>query len=63
VRRIGADEGETVALSPDRRARLRAQVAADRNLPETERRRLLAELARPKVPARTVARIEARAGG
>ncbi len=69
VRRIGAgaagDEATsgTVSLSADRRARLRARVEADRSLPEDERRRLLADLARPRVPARTVARIEARAGG
>jgi len=63
VRRIAAPEDDTVSLSPDRRARLRAQVEADPALPEAERRRLLADLARPDVPARTVARIEARAGG
>jgi multidrug efflux pump subunit AcrA (membrane-fusion protein) len=69
VRRIGASEAaeasesDTVSLSTERRARLRAQVEADTALPEAERRRLLAELDRPLVPARTVARIESRAGG
>jgi len=63
VRRLGVDKDDTVSLSPDRRARLRAQVEADTALPESERRRLLADLARPDVPARTVARIESRAGG
>jgi multidrug efflux pump subunit AcrA (membrane-fusion protein) len=64
VRRIGtAQDDDTVSLSTERRARLRAQVEADTALPEAERRRLLADLARPRVPARTVARIESRAGG
>jgi len=63
VRRINEGAGDTVPLSDERRARLRAQIAADTTLPEDERRRLLADLARPRVPARTVARIEARAGG
>lgn len=63
VRRIGEESENTMSLSDARRARLRAQVEADRTLPETERRRLLADLARPDVPARTIARIESRAGG
>ncbi|MDZ7710795.1 MAG: efflux transporter periplasmic adaptor subunit [Roseovarius sp.] len=63
VRRIGEESENTMSLSDERRARLRAQVEADTALPETERRRLLADLARPDVPARTVARIESRAGG
>ncbi|MGR3520994.1 MAG: efflux RND transporter periplasmic adaptor subunit [Roseovarius sp.] len=63
VRRIGEQEADTVSLSSERRARLRAQVEADAALPEDERRRLLIDLARPRVPARTVARIEAQAGG
>ena len=63
VRRIERDAEDTVSLSDARRARLRARVEADTALPESERRRLLAELARPLVPARIVARIEDRAGG
>jgi len=63
VRRIREGAGDAMSLSTERRARLRAQVEADTALPEDERRRLLADLARPRVPAHTVARIEARAGG
>src|SRR6056297_679158 len=63
VRRIREGAGDTMSLSDERRARLRARVEADTALPEDERRRLLADLARPRVPARTIARIEARAGG
>ena len=63
VRRIGEEADATMSLSDERRARLRAQVEADTALPEIERRRLLADLSRDDVPARTVARIESRAGG
>ncbi|MFB9148921.1 efflux RND transporter periplasmic adaptor subunit [Roseovarius ramblicola] len=63
VRRIRDGAGQTMSLSDERRARLRAQVEADTALPEDERRRLLADLDRARVPARTVARIESRVGG
>ena len=63
VRRIREGAGDTMSLSDERRARLRARVEADTALPEDERRRLLADLARPRVPAHTIARIKARTGG
>ena len=59
VRRLNREVRESLSLGPERRARLRAQVEADTTLPEGERARLLADLSRPRVPARTVERIEA----
>lgn len=53
----------TIALTEARRAALRAYVEASSALPEAAKARLLSELARPQVPARTVARLEARMGG
>jgi RND family efflux transporter MFP subunit len=58
-----AADGDTLSLSPDRRARLKAYVARDDALPEAERAQLLADLDRPRVPARTVERLERRMGG
>ena len=57
------EEGAMLSLSPDRRARLRAHVETDPTLSESQRARLLAELAQERVPARTVARLEGRIGG
>jgi hypothetical protein len=50
-------------LDDARRARLVAFVEASTRMPEEARARVLAQLARPLVPARTVRRIEARMGG
>lgn len=70
VRRVGreamagqASDGDTLSLSPDRRARLRAYVAGNEALPDAERAQLLADLDRTLVPARTVERLERRMGG
>jgi RND family efflux transporter MFP subunit len=74
VRRVGreatagqaagqAAEGDTLSLSPDRRARLKAYVAGDDALADAERERLLSDLDRRRVPARTVERLERRMGG
>ncbi|MEI4231960.1 efflux RND transporter periplasmic adaptor subunit [Roseovarius sp. D22-M7] len=67
VRRLApeavAGEARTLTLSPDRRARLKAYVTRDDALPEAERNRLLSDLDRAQVPARTVERLERRMGG
>ena len=57
-----ANAGAAIALSPERRAALRAAVEADASLPREAKARLLADLDRAEVPARTVERIEAGRG-
>ncbi len=52
-----------IALTPERRAALVAAVEASEGMPEEARARILAQLSQETVPARTVARIEARMGG
>jgi len=52
-----------IALTPERRAALIAAVEANDALPEDAKARLVAQLGQDTVPARTVARIEARMGG
>ncbi|MGR3484210.1 MAG: efflux RND transporter periplasmic adaptor subunit [Paracoccaceae bacterium] len=56
------DPDATVALDPDRRARLLEFVEAS-PMPEEAKTRLRAELAEDQVPAATVARLEGRMGG
>ncbi len=51
-----------IRLSPERRARLIARVNSS-DLPPERRRRILDLLARERVPARMIARIESRGGG
>lgn len=70
VRPVGQDAeaenaagGDTLSLSADRRARLKAYVTRDDALPDSERERLLSDLDRQRVPARTVERLERRMGG
>lgn len=69
VRRLAGAEAEaepeagTVTLTPARRARLRAFVEASTDMPEEAKRRLLAQLEQPEVPAQTVERLERRIGG
>jgi hypothetical protein len=54
---------EMIALTPERRAALRAAVEANARLPEAAKARILAQLDEETVPARTVERIESRMGG
>lgn len=54
---------DMLELTEDRRARLVAFVEGSDRLPAEAKQRLLAQLAQPRVPARMVARIEARMGG
>ncbi|WP_316013436.1 efflux RND transporter periplasmic adaptor subunit [Roseobacter sp. HKCCA0434] len=54
---------DTIALDPDRRARLRAFVEGNPRMPDAVRTRTLAELDEEEVPRATVERIEARMGG
>lgn len=73
VRLLNADRSETAAagesdtamleLSEDRRARLIAYVEADTEMPVEVKTSLLDELARARVPAQTVQRLERRIGG
>lgn len=57
------EEPEMLELSEERRAKLVAFVEGNAGMPDAVKTRLLAALARPKVSARVVARIEARMGG
>ena len=70
VRPIGQDAGGVpeeapamVELSEERRARLMAFVEGNQRMPSEAKKRVLAELAKPQVPAQVIARIEARMGG
>ncbi|MEM1272233.1 MAG: HlyD family efflux transporter periplasmic adaptor subunit [Pseudomonadota bacterium] len=53
---------ETVALDPERRARLIAFVEGNSFLPDDVRERMLQQLAQDEVPARMVSRLESRMG-
>lgn len=66
--RPGPDRADLIpdtmlALAPDRRERLKAFVAASGGMAEPARARILAQLDEPLVPARMVARLEARMDG
>jgi RND family efflux transporter MFP subunit len=52
-----------IDLTPERRAALIALVEGNTRMPAEARARILAQLAEDRVPARVVARIEARGGG
>ena len=54
---------EMLALSDDRRARLRAFVEGNGRMPDAAKTRILAQLDQPLVPARVVERLEQRIGG
>ena len=58
-----APEPETIALDPERRARLIAFVEGNTFIPEDVRARMLRQLQEDEVPARMVTRIESRMGG
>ncbi len=58
-----ADEPDLVELDEARRARLVAFIEGNERMPSEAKERLLAQLSQPQVPARMVARIEARMGG
>ncbi len=57
------DGPEMLDLTDERRARLIAFIEGNQNMPKDAKARVLAQLAKDKVPARTVKRIEARMGG
>ncbi|WP_456391059.1 efflux RND transporter periplasmic adaptor subunit [Profundibacter sp.] len=57
------NEPEMLELTEARRAKLIAFVEASQRMPEEAKARMLAQLAKPRVPARTVERIESRMGG
>lgn len=63
----GADEGADaegrIALTPERRAALIAFVEGNSRMPGDVRARMLSDLQQERVPAATVARLEARMGG
>ena len=54
---------EMLELSDERRAKLIAFVEGNKRMPQEAKTRVLAQLAKPKVPAQMVARIEGRMGG
>ncbi len=54
---------ETIALDPDRRARLIAFVESNNFIPEDVKNRMLRQLEADEVPLRMVTRIESRMGG
>jgi len=58
-----ADGPEMLELTDERRARLIAFVENNDRMPKEAKARVLAQLAKEKVPANTVQRIEARMGG
>jgi multidrug efflux pump subunit AcrA (membrane-fusion protein) len=65
IRRDATERAEapaTIALDPERRARLIAFVEANGFLPEDVRSRMIQQLNEPEVPAQMVARIEDRMG-
>ena len=55
-----AEVPETIALDPERRARLVAFVEANDRMPAEAKARVLAQLQEDEVPARVVERIEER---
>jgi hypothetical protein len=60
--RAEAEAPATIALDPERRARLIAFVENNSFIPEDVRSRMIRQLNEPEVPAQMVARIEARMG-
>ncbi|WP_412507620.1 efflux RND transporter periplasmic adaptor subunit [Roseovarius sp. SYSU LYC5161] len=59
----GADPNDMIELSASRRARLIGLVQADPDLTEAAKLRLVAQLEKSRVPARTVRRLEGRMDG
>lgn len=57
------EEPELVELTPERRDKLKAYIAANQRLPDDVKTRILSQLDGEKVPARMVERIESRMGG
>ncbi|MFQ5623138.1 MAG: efflux RND transporter periplasmic adaptor subunit [Paracoccaceae bacterium] len=53
----------TISLEEDRRARLIAFVKANGSIPDDAKKRILAQLAEPRVPKAMVERLESRMGG
>jgi hypothetical protein len=60
--RTEAEAPSTIALDPDRRARLIAFVEGNSFIPDDVRARMIEQLNEPEVSAQMVARIEARMG-
>jgi len=58
-----APEPEMLELTQERRAKLIAFVESNQRMPKEAKARVLSQLAKDKVPARTVERIESRMGG
>lgn len=59
---LEAEAEEMVALDPERRARLIAQVEGNTRMPEQVRARLITQLSQDSVPAQTVERLESGGG-
>jgi biotin carboxyl carrier protein len=54
---------EMIELTQERRAKLVAFVEGNKRMPKEAKARVLAQLSKPEVPAKTIARIESRMGG
>ncbi|MGR3503155.1 efflux RND transporter periplasmic adaptor subunit [Pseudaestuariivita sp.] len=57
------EEPQTIALTDERRAKLKAFLEGNTRMPAEVRDRMLAQLDAPEVPARMVERLESRMGG
>ena len=60
---VAQDDAALLELSDERRAALIAFVEGNSQMPDAAKAKVLAQLAKDKVPARTVERIEAKMGG
>ena len=56
-------EPQTIALDPERRAKLIAFVEANKRMPKQAKERVLAQLQEPEVRKEVVERLEGRMGG
>ena len=56
-------DGDTIAIDPERRARLVAFVEGNNRMPEAAKDRILSQLRQADVPAALINRLEARMGG
>ena len=63
VQEVEVAAPETVALDPERRARLITFVEGNANMPPEVKERMLTQLRQDAVPARVVTRLESRMGG
>lgn len=63
IKGVTPDAPAMIELSDERRAKMVAFVEANKRMPDEVKNRILGDLAKPKVPAQMVERIEGRMGG